>query len=586
MLSRRTVLGFSIVFSVAVHGLLLAAAPHVTILQPTPVTAEYLRMFRVRLQEPQPEPPEGATASTELASRAASVEGMTKREDEELKLNDRVLDKGVETARLAERAATEAIDRQYDLVQDIDQLQKVDAKIIEIAQKDARKDIEVARRFVRPSPERILEENEFPVLRGQADDDQGAEQIRLAPPVGSTLREPAPAPDNIVSAKTPSAPPREEDVLKPEVVEPKAPTLPIEHAVMHQPAVEQARGESSYEFIDDLVNIGIDAYMPSGEKQGYFRLQIVPKGNESIEVLPKDVTFIVDASNSIPQHKLDSTTRGAVQILDRLRPQDQFNVVAFRDNPTVFRQARVPATQENKTAARDFLTKLQSRGQTDVYQGIRAVLDERPRPGVPGVVLVMTDGRPTTGVRDGRTIINSLTEENLQGNTIFAYGGGNTVNRYLLDLLAYRNKGESFVSERVTDIDRDLPKFFGDVNDPILVSLQSDYGRIDEQDVFPKEIPDFYRGRAVTVYGRFDPEKDKDFSMRLTGAAGNRRKELVFRADLSKASSGDKQIARNWAFQKIYYLIGEICRVGEKPELLDEVRRLSGEYGIKTSYSE
>jgi hypothetical protein len=104
--------------------------------------------------------------------------------------------------------------------------------------------------------------------------------------------------------------------------------------------------------------------------------------------------------------------------------------------------------------------------------------------------------------------------------------------------------------------------------------------------VFPKEIPDFYRGRAVTVYGRFDPEKDKDFSMRLTGAAGNRRKELVFRADLSKASSGDKQIARNWAFQKIYYLIGEICRVGEKPELLDEVRRLSGEYGIKTSYSE
>jgi hypothetical protein len=74
--------------------------------------------------------------------------------------------------------------------------------------------------------------------------------------------------------------------------------------------------------------------------------------------------------------------------------------------------------------------------------------------------------------------------------------------------------------------------------------------------------------------------------MRLTGAAESRRKEVIFKADLRKAASGNDQIARNWAFQKIYYLIGEICRVGEKPELLNEVQQLSKKYNIRTSYSE
>jgi len=74
--------------------------------------------------------------------------------------------------------------------------------------------------------------------------------------------------------------------------------------------------------------------------------------------------------------------------------------------------------------------------------------------------------------------------------------------------------------------------------------------------------------------------------MRLTGLAGEKRKEVIFRADLSKASAGDSSIARHWAFAKSYHLIGEISRVGEQPELVGELRELSRQYGVRTSYSE
>jgi hypothetical protein len=135
-------------------------------------------------------------------------------------------------------------------------------------------------------------------------------------------------------------------------------------------------------------------------------------------------------------------------------------------------------------------------------------------------------------------------------------------------------------------IDKELPVFFSELNDPILVGLKSDYGRINDTEVYPKELPDFYLGRHVEIFGRYFPSEDKEFVMRLAGDAGERQKELVFKADFEQARSGDAAIAHDWAFQKIYYLIGEICRLGERADLLSEVQTLSRLYQIRTSYSE
>jgi hypothetical protein len=327
-------------------------------------------------------------------------------------------------------------------------------------------------------------------------------------------------------------------------------------------------------------------YVPPGERNGFFRLQIVPKSGESIPPLPKDVTFIIDASSSIVQYKLDQTVKGVRDAIQALREHDRFNVVIFRDTPTLFQPKLILATPNMKAAALQFLKDVRSRGETDVYAGIRPVITEPPRDGVPGIILVMSDGKPTTGIVDGRTVINAVTAENADNYSIYAFGGGRTVNQHLLDLLAYRNKGEARVTPRIDTIGSELPRFFGRLQDPILVECNALFGRIDETGVFPKQIPDFYKGQAVTLYGRFDPTKDKEFAMRLSGRAGELKKEVVFRADLTKAAGGGEEIARNWAFRKIYHLIGEVTRNGETPELLAEIRSLARQYNIRTSYDQ
>lgn len=579
-MSKRTVLFLSVLVSLALHVLLLLASRELPVLRveaspPPPL----LRTFQVKVVDDVP-PVDAVerTIDNTLASRQSDVRDLLNKETEELQPEESLLQETVEVPQLSERLATDPIAREHYLEVDEATLEQVDSKIIEISEQTAREDIQIARRLVTPSPDRILDDEELPTLRG-GPTDVLQEVLLIAPPGVRQAPAPAAAPEEMLP---PAAPEPEKPVETP--AEAAVPDLPEEAEIARAQISSEIESENRYEFIDDLVDVRLETFVPADEERGFFRLQIVPKDGKGIAPLPKDITLVVDASSSIIQRKLSETASGAISIISGLRPEDRFNVIVFRDTSTHFQQDVVPATPENKEAATRFLSNLQSYGQTNLYEAIRPVVLREPRQGIPNIVLVLSDGRPSAGIRDARTIINNLTSENVNENTIVAFGGGNTVNQAMLDLLAYRNKGECVVIPQITGMRGELPRMFSRFDEPLLVDLNADFGRIDEEGLFPRKLPDFYRDQAVTVYGRFDPKKDKEFAMRLTGLAEDREKEVVFKADLTQAAQGGEDIARDWAFRKIYHLIGETYRVGETPELMQEREALSKKYGIRTIY--
>lgn len=588
MASRRLLLLLSIFIGIVVHLGILAAAPRIQLFKPHAELAEVRKAIRLDLYQelfvPGPVAREQDISEEDGAPGPDDVLG---EQDELLEPEASLLARAVAIPLLDERVAMEEMERGFDLEQDAANIERVDTRIVEIAENEARNDIDIARRLVTPSTPNILPEEVMPTLRGSEVEIFGDEVLHV--PVtgaGGGGAGDGGSEQAVAFMEAPERPKFEEDVFDIEAFDPGLPDLPDEVEIARAPLLEEVLGESQYQFMDDLVNIEIKTYQPSGSDEAFFELKIVPKQNEEQEVLPKDITFVVDSSKSIHQRKLKRVAEGISRALDMLTDRDHFNILVFRDTQTSFRPTRVPATPENKADGRRFLEGLEAKGETDMYEAVRPMVEESPRKGVPSIVMVMTDGRPTTGVVDARTIINSLTDENTKGNTIFAYGGGATVNRYLLDLIAYRNKGESYFTPDLTNIEGDIPKYLARLQDPLLVNLEGDYGRLDETNIFPQAIPDFYRDKAVTIYGKFDPKKEDEFSVRLVGEYETQDKEMIFRSKLGEGSKGGEDIARNWAFQKIYYLIGEICRVGEKPELLAELRDLSKKYGIKTSYDQ
>ncbi|MDK1020438.1 MAG: VWA domain-containing protein [Candidatus Hydrogenedentes bacterium] len=581
MLSRKASLLVSFLTALALYSGLYAVAPNIFLIRANSAVDALPMRVRVDLLDDvtwshfELPPDEVLT----MASRPGSVRDLLERETEHLPLLEVELEEPEDTAPLAERVSQAGMAREHDLSQDADVAEGVEARILEIAHDVARMDIEIARRYVRHRENRLLEDGELAGAGGAGGEALGLAALPASVSGGGAQGGTAAAGHGALEGAQKS-----DVAFFPEFGVPNLPPLPDETLLSGEFARQNIQRTSPFERMDRVVDIKSATYVDPGTGQGFFRLEIFPKEGENIEVLPKDVTFVVDASKSILQRKLDLTVRGLKEGFRLLRPEDRFNVVVFRGNARSFREKLTPVSNEEIQRAIDFLEGMESRGTTDLYKAVRLVIAEAPRPGLPGIVVVLSDGRPTAGNLSGRDLINALTSENVYGNTIFTFGGGNTVNRYLMDLLAYRNKGMTVIAPRVEDIDDYLPVFLSQINDAILVNLRADYGRIDEDTVYPRTLPDFYRGRVVTVYGKFDAARDKELVLRLEGAAGAKKKEMVLKTSLRGASQGNRDIARGWAFEKSYYLIGEITRLGETPELMGELRRLSEEFDVRTSY--
>ena len=586
MLSRRVIFWISIVITLGVYALLLWLAPKITLLESDRLAKRLTTRFQVEFLDAPPEPSRATRSASRQHVARRDIETLFSSDPGTLEIENSLAEAPVETPQLTERLAAEPLARTYDLKQEQDRANIMDTRILEITAEDARREINIPRQLVRPSPAYTIPTEALPALRSR---DAQPKDIALEPARSGVrlLAEAIPAPDDDASdGEAAERPPFEENVFDAGTGEDTSSVSTLEKTVVQTPLekeVQQAKSESRYTFMDDMVDIQLETYVPANEP-GYFRLRIVPKKDATLEPLPRDVTFVVDASRSVQQRKLDLITRGIRDALTAFKPTDRFNILLFRDSVTPFQQEPVFATTETIEAGRAFLDGLESRGQTDVYNALLPLAQLSPRQNLPGIVLLASDGVPTTGIRDSRAIINAITRDNALRNSIFAYGAGNTVDRYLLDLLAYRNKGIAFVSDHIEDARQDIAAFIGQLANPVLVNLNITYGSTVQDDVYPRIIPDFYKARPITLYGRFDPDAKARFAARITGHAGTVNKEIVFRADTTTAEKGGKEIAQGWAFEKAYDLIGQLSRQGDTPELMEALRQISQQYNIRTIY--
>ncbi len=590
MLSRKTILMLSVAVTLILYGVMLWTAPWVTLLKSDRLVTRITNRYRVDFMQPAGPPRPQVRPEKETGLAPATLGVLSNETGGTLPVQDTLAAPPVETPQLTERMAAEMPERAHDLAPEPERVRNTDARILEISQETARRNIDIARRLVRPSPDFTLPDGALPALRSRdiLPENIALEPARIGPGLLAQPLTP-PAEEAVSNEGDTLAPALDPNVFAPTSRETEQVIPRLERSVAKAPVEKeaaQARQESGYTFMDDLVDIKLDTYVSSAEEPGYFRLRILPRKEAAIEAVPKDITFILDASRSMQQRKLDLAARGIADTLSKLRPEDRLNILIFRDTVTALSDTTVFATPENVAAARNFLNGLESRGQTNVYNALLPIARIQPRDNLPGIIVVVTDGNPTAGERDNRTIINAVTESNNLRNSIFTYGAGSTVNTYLLDLLAYRNKGETRISKNIQDTRTGLDGFTTLLNDPLLANITADYGQGINEEPYPRVIPDFFRQRPITLYGRFEPGKDDIFVARITGHVGDTEKELLFRAELGKAESGDADIARSWAFQKAYYLIGEISRRGELPELLAELKNLQQRYQVRTAYSE
>jgi Ca-activated chloride channel family protein len=301
---------------------------------------------------------------------------------------------------------------------------------------------------------------------------------------------------------------------------------------------------------------------------------------------------VIDTSGSMVGPKMEEARKALRHFVNGLNPGDRFNIVDFSTEARRFREGLVEASEEGRRQALAYIDQLQARGGTNIEEALRsalAMLDSAPGDERFKLVALITDGEPTVGVTRPEDIVRSVREKNVRGRRIFAFGVGVDLNAQLLERLAQENHGSLDYVLQGEDLEVKLSAFWDKIDFPVLTDIRLEFPNASVSDLFPRPLPDLFRGDQLSVAGRYREDGRHAVVLRAKFQGEERLFEYSLDFTPGLAASGSPGvndfIPRLWATRKIGYLLEAMRLSGESKEVKDEVIRLSQEFGILTPYT-
>ncbi|HEX3624085.1 MAG TPA: VWA domain-containing protein [Verrucomicrobiae bacterium] len=159
-------------------------------------------------------------------------------------------------------------------------------------------------------------------------------------------------------------------------------------------------------------------------------------GKEKIHRPPLNLAVVLDKSGSMTGAKLEKTKQAAMQLVDRLAPDDIFSLVIFSDEAEIL----VPAQHvEDKEALKEKIEGIKANGSTALYAGVKLgaeQLEDNFSSKRINRVILLSDGLANVGPsspRQLRRLGGDLTERGISVTTI---GVGDDYNEDLMAGLA------------------------------------------------------------------------------------------------------------------------------------------------------
>jgi len=336
------------------------------------------------------------------------------------------------------------------------------------------------------------------------------------------------------------------------------------------------------------VGASLMAYDADDNEDGFFIATVAPRvESDNTKVINKNFIFVLDKSGSMQDDDKIGQAKAALRfVLRNLNGGDRFNVIAYSDELwECFDNGMRTYSGDARDDALEFVKQFDATGGTNINEALLRALDMLKEEGgkKPSYIVFLTDGLPTVGETDEGRIIKNVTNGNRVGARIFNFGVGYDVNTHLLDKLSEDNHGITEYVRPTEDIEVKVSSFYAKISNPVLTDVKLTIAGPEVSDVYPKDMPDLFKGSQVIIAGRFAPDADRA-TIELSGTVDGRNKNFSFPVSFATKASYSF-VPRIWAGRKIGYLNDEIRLNGTNQELIDEIIRLSKRYGIITEYT-
>lgn len=274
----------------------------------------------------------------------------------------------------------------------------------------------------------------------------------------------------------------------------------------------------------------VQAMLESSAKPQRTTIQIslegmVPKVVTAAPKTPLNLSLVLDRSGSMSGAKIDNLRKAALDILERMGPQDVLSVVAFDDAIDVL----LPATRVvDPMALRTRILNLQPGGMTALFGGVSQGLAQARKykgNGRSTRLILVSDGQANVGPSSVSELAALGRSAGKEGIPVSTVGLGDGYNEDLMQQLALSSDGNHDFAQHPTDLARIFDREFGDalevVATDIVVTMRCPAGI-----------------RPIRAIDREARVSGQDVSIRWNQISGGQTKVLLLEVEVPPSRAG------------------------------------------------
>lgn len=286
------------------------------------------------------------------------------------------------------------------------------------------------------------------------------------------------------------------------------------------------------------------AFAESRDDGVYVLAMITPPAtlNDDAPRRPRESIFVIDNSGSMAGMSMPQAKGALMTALERLAPEDTFNVIRFDDTYDLVFPKPVPATPENVARALGFVGALEADGGTEMLPALQAALVDPNSDDASRVrqVVFLTDG--AIGNEDQ---LFAAIDRGLGRSRLFTVGIGSAPNTYFMSRAARIGRGTFTHIGDISEVQAKTEQLFAALEQPVMTDITTEFPSGASGEVWPNPVPDLYAGEPVVVTAKLD---DRDGALRIAGTLAGTR----WAADLPLAEAAEGTgVAQLWAREKI-----------------------------------
>jgi Ca-activated chloride channel family protein len=211
----------------------------------------------------------------------------------------------------------------------------------------------------------------------------------------------------------------------------------------------------------------------------------------------REIVFVIDTSGSMGGASIEHARRALTLALERLGPQDRFNVVAFASETRELFAEPVFAVPEAIARAVRWVKALEADGGTEMLPAlVEALRDDRGGSGLRQVVFV------TDGCVGNEQQLFAYVRENLGRSRLFTVGIGSAPNGHFMEGAARFGRGSRTFIASPGEVGERMAALFAKLERPALTDVEIHWN--DAVETWPARVPDLYGGEPVLVTAKVE----------------------------------------------------------------------------------